>query len=99
MIRGTTWEFEYTIPFGTEQLAEAYVTLTQNDVLVIEKPLAHCNCDGNKLTAKLTQEESLKLTADSCVKIILVVKTVGGDRLETAPTFERVVETSKGCVI
>lgn len=79
MIRGTTPTLEFAIPFETGQLAEAFVTLSQNGLVVIDKPLAQCNCNGNKLTVKLTQEETLKLKCDCITEIQIRARTFSGD--------------------
>ena len=79
MIRGTTPTLEFSIPFETAQLAEAYVTLSQNGAVVIDKPLSQCDCNGNKLTVKLTQEETLKLQCDCITEIQIRARTIAGD--------------------
>lgn len=99
MIRGTTPTLEFVIPLDTGQLAEAFVTVSQNDELVFEKPLMQCQCDGNKLSVQLTQEESLKLTSGICVVFALVAKTLNGERVESNKFIERVYETTKDGVI
>lgn len=79
MIRGTTPTLEFTIPFDTGQLAEAYVTLAQREEVVIDKSLDECTCNGNKLTVKLTQEETLKLRDESLTEIQIRARTLSGD--------------------
>lgn len=79
MIRGTTPTLEFAIPFETDLLAEAYVTLSQNGAVVIDKPLSQCNCDGNKLTVKLSQDETLKLQCDCITEIQIRARTIAGD--------------------
>lgn len=81
MIRGTTPTLEFTIPFETSLLAEAWVTLSQNKKVVLDKHLSECQCSGNVLTLKLTQEETLKLDCNCLTEIQLRVRTAGGDAL------------------
>lgn len=88
----------FGIPFGTDILADGFVTIQQGGTTVVEKALSACECGDNTVSAKLTQEESLSLRTGN-VEIRLVVKTMGGDRLETKPIIERVAETSKDGVI
>ena len=64
MIRGTTPTLEFIFPFNTSHLANAHVTLCQNNVVMIDKTLEECQCGENKLSVKLTQEETLKLQCD-----------------------------------
>jgi hypothetical protein len=80
MIRGTTPTLEFVLPFETSLLAEAYVTLAQSDGVVLDKPLSECTLDGNKMTVKLTQEDTLKLKPGP-VEIQIRAKTENGDAL------------------
>ncbi len=81
MIRGTTPTLEFTIPFDTSFLEEAYVTLSQNNVVVLDKALSDCKCDERKLSVKLTQEETLKLDCKCKTEIQVRVRTKEGDAL------------------
>lgn len=78
MIRGTTPTLEFVLPFETSLLAEAYVTLSQSDGVVLDKPLSECTLDGNKMTVKLTQEDTLKLKT-GLVEVQIRAKTIDGD--------------------
>lgn len=80
MIRGTTPMLVFTLPFDTGLLAEAYVTFAQKDEVVLEKSLSDCVTDGNKMTVKLTQADTLKLKA-GFVDIQIRAKTTSGDAL------------------
>lgn len=81
MIRGTTPTLEFVIPFETKFLATAYITLAQNDKVVLEKELTECNCGERVLSVRLKQEETLKLQCDCKTEIQLRAKTVEGDGL------------------
>lgn len=81
MIRGTTPTLEFTIPFDTSELAEAFVTLSQNDTIVLDKALNDCKCDARKLSVRLSQEETLKLSCDCTTDIQVRVRTKAGDAL------------------
>lgn len=81
MIRGTTPKLEFTIPFDTGQLAKAYITISQKGSIVIDKPLSEIICDGNVMSLHLTQEETLKLKADSIAEIQIRVRTNSGEAL------------------
>lgn len=78
MIRGTTPVLEFTLPFDTDIIAEAWVSLAQNDVVVIDKQLKDCRCGNNVLTVELTQEETLKLDCSCKTEIQIRVRTVDG---------------------
>lgn len=81
MIRGTTPTLEFTLPFDTLLLAEAWVTLSQNGSEVVNKTLEDCSCEGRKLTVRLTQEDTLKLRSDINTEIQIRARTHEGDAL------------------
>lgn len=89
MIRGTTPTLEFTVPFDTKILAEAYVTLAQKKKVVLDKKLSDCQCSANTLTVRLSQEETLKLSCDCLVEIQIRARTVDGDAIAS----EIMVET------
>lgn len=99
IVRGTTPTLSFGLPFSTDLLATGFVTVKQREEVVIEKELSACDCSGNVLTARLTQEDTLALELGSFVNIRLVVKTTGGDRLETKDITARVSDTHKDEVI
>lgn len=69
MIRGTTPTLEFSLPFDTAELAEAYVTFAQRGRIRLDIPLAQCEEDGSILRVRLTQEQTLALTAQADVEI------------------------------
>jgi len=81
MIRGTTPTLEFVIPFDTGQLSEAFVTLSQNEEIIIDKALKDCQCNENKLSVRLTQEETLKLQCDCMTEIQIRAKTLEGEAI------------------
>lgn len=85
IIRGTTPTLEFTIPFDTGIIDEAFVTLAQNEVIIIDKPLAECECSESKLSVRLTQEETLLLDCDCKTEIQIRVKTKEGDAMASFP--------------
>ncbi len=99
IIRGTTPRLGFGIPFEADSLATGFMVVKQNDVTVIEKELSSCECNGRTVSAKLTQEESLRLSKEWNAVINLVVRTISGDRFESFPIYESVIDTSKDGVI
>lgn len=81
MIRGTTPTLEFIIPFDTGQLAEAFVSLSQNETVIIDKALTECQCNGDKLIVRLTQEETLKLECDIVTEIQIRARTLEGEAI------------------
>lgn len=75
MIRGTTPKLEFALPFDVDQIAESYITFVQNNSIVLDKALSDCQAEGNTLTVKLTQEETLKLSSGKAIEIQIRVRT------------------------
>lgn len=81
MIRGTTPTLEFTLPFDTGELDEAYVSFAQRNEVVLEKTLSECECIGNKMIVRLSQEDTLKLRSDQGTEIQIRARTKGGEAL------------------
>ena len=81
MIRGTTPDLEFELPIDTSLLKEAYVTFSQGGMVRIDKALADCRASGNKLTLRLTQEETLKLKSGTVTEIQIRIRTVNGEAI------------------
>ena len=81
MIRGTTPTLEFTLPFGTDILAEAFITLSQNGEVVIDKRLSECKCEKETLSVRLAQEETLKLDGQCKTEIQIRARTLEGEAL------------------
>lgn len=99
IVRGTTPTLSFGLPFSTDRLATAFVTVQQRDKVLVEKELAECNCSGSMIATQLTQEDTLALEDGVLAKIRLVLKTTGGDRFETKDIVVRVSDTHKDEVI
>lgn len=84
MYRGTTPTLKFTLPFDTSELAAAWVTLAQSGKVVIDKPMTDCVLDGYTLSVTLTQQETIKLTAENRTDIQLCVRTTDGAALASA---------------
>jgi len=61
MIRGTTPQLKFDLPFSVEELDVFYVTFQQNKQTVIEKRKGQCTCEGNTIALHLTQIDTLAL--------------------------------------
>ena len=75
MIRGTTPTLTFNLPFSASLIKSAFITLKSYGV-EIEKSLENCKTSGQSITATLSQEETLSLTADKRVKVQLRVLTI-----------------------
>lgn len=83
MIRGTTPTLEFALPFEVDLIAEAYVTISQNQSVVIDKSLSEFTCAGKTLTVKLSQEDTLKLQQSEfkTAEVQIRVRMKSGDAL------------------
>lgn len=99
MIRGTTPTLEFLIPFDTGQLAEAFVTLSQNGAVVLDKALSDCQCGGQTLSVRLTQEDTLKLQDETITEIQIRARTLEGEAIASNIMRERTDRILKDGVI
>lgn len=81
MTRGTTPTLEFRLPFHSSVIQAAYVTFDQNGETVLEKDLAACACEEDRLILKLTQEDTLAFAEDQVVEIQIRVRTVDGNAI------------------
>ena len=56
------------LPFDTSVVSKARLIYSQNDVQILVKELSDCQCEGNTLSVKLTQEETAKF---DCKKMFI----------------------------
>lgn len=83
--RGSTPIISYTLPFPAERLEEAYITIVQDEGMVIEKKLEEMTIDGNQISVKLTQKETLNLKSDSGGAVQFRYRDINGDSFPTEP--------------
>lgn len=83
--RGSTQSITYTLPFPAERLEEAYITIVQDESMVIEKQLEDMTIDGNQISVKLTQKETLNLKSDSGGAVQFRYRDINGDADRTEP--------------
>ena len=74
MIRGTTPIHTFELPFRASELSSAYITYSQSGKVKFEKQLSDCECEGNKLSVRLTQAETLSLRPYYNTDIQIAVK-------------------------
>ncbi len=99
MIRGTTPTLEFLLPFDTKDVAEAFVTFAQNDAVVLDKRMTECECSRNKLTVRLSQEETLRLQCGCVTSIQIRVRTLNGEALASDIIHEQTDRVLKDGVI
>lgn len=69
--RGTTPSVSAELPFDTSELEEAYLSFAQNGRTVFEKDISDMELSGETLTVRLSQADSLKLSAAYTTQIQL----------------------------
>lgn len=94
MHRGTTPTLTFTLPFSTENVDNAYITFDQYGTVKIDKALPELECDGNKITVRLTQAETLSLRHDCAVEMQISIR-VGSNVMRSqiiSTTVERILK-------
>lgn len=94
IIRGTTPTLQFVLPFDVGTLADAYVTISQNGTVLVDKPLTDCKCDNKTLTVTLTQEDTLRLDCNCVSEIQIRAKTAGGEVIAS-----NIIRTSTGRIL
>ena len=94
MIRGTTSTLQFAFPFKLTNVAELWVTLKQDNNIVLDKALADCELDGAILTLRLTQQDTLKLNAFMPVAMQIRMRTNDGNAVAS-----NIITTSVGQIL
>lgn len=81
MRRGTTPTHTFTLPFDVDMLKEIRVIYAQGGETIFVRTAAECELNGNTVTIKLTQEETLAFECHKPVRIQVRALTMGGDAL------------------
>lgn len=79
--RGTTPTHTFDIPMECSFVKEVAVIYAQNDTEIFRKTTQECKMEGAQISVTLTQEETLRFSADYSVQIQLRIITVGNDSL------------------
>lgn len=82
MIRWTTPTLTYELPFATEFVEKAFITIKSRNVK-IEKSLEECEIGEKTISITLTQEETSKFAVGETPTVMLNVVTANGKRLAT----------------
>ena len=84
MIRGTTPELTFNLPFYTNTIKSLYITLADRDGnILLEKTIADCGLSEKAVKVKLTQEETLSFKGRQSVSVQLRVLTDTDEALAT----------------
>lgn len=80
MIRGTTPENTFKLPFTLDEVSSLYITYSQEGKVVLEKEISDITIDGNTLNVKLTQEDTLSFSKGA-LNIQIRFKTLQGNAM------------------
>lgn len=75
---GTTPDQSFTLPIDTSLVKKARVVYAQRDVVIVVREGDDLQMEGNEISFRLTQEETLRFKSDSQVDIQLRVLTHDG---------------------
>ena len=93
MIIGGTPLHEFELDLAEmPSVVDVLISYTQNGRVILRKKLKDCTLEGNKLSVRLTQEDTLKFTEDHKVRIQIKLKT---DEGEILPSEVMVTPTSR----
>lgn len=81
MVQGTTPIHKFTLPFDTVNVEKVRITYAQIERVIFAKELPDCECEGNTITVRLTQEDTLSLNARRDVQIQVRILTKDGESL------------------
>ena len=83
MMCGTTPKLIFTLPFDVGVISKIKVICKQGDVFICKKNTEDCTLDGNVVTTKLTQEETLAINYKKPVDVQLRILDVNGEPLNS----------------
>lgn len=81
MIRGTTPTHIFTLPFDGELITKLNIAYAQGGRIVLEKELADCHIEGNKISVTLTEDETLLFDSNKAMAEIQLRVGCGEERL------------------
>lgn len=79
--RGTTPLLVFRLPFNIDEFSEVWVTLGQNNEVVVNKTLNQCEYSENILSIHLTQEDTLQLDSRNNTSVQIRARTHEGESL------------------
>jgi hypothetical protein len=79
MIRGSTPTHIFNLPIDTSLLSKIRIIYAQDDKVLFKKEKDACQCEGCKVSVKLTQEETFLFDCTKAVQIQIRAATVAGD--------------------
>ena len=100
VIRGTTPEHEFDLPYPRELVQSLRVTYGQKGKVVFTKRWGDCQITEDKIIVSLTQEETFLFSARNLLEIEIRLKLTNGKVVRTEePIVLRVIDTMDDEVI
>ena len=96
---GTTPIICFYLPFDWDLVAELWFTVHQRGVELFTKTKDELEVEGSKVIVRLTQEETLRLTAGQKVDAQVRIRTTGDDSLASQIVSIEVDRILRGGVI
>lgn len=96
MRRGTTPTVTYTLPFDAGTIASAEITFSNPGGAYISKSFDEITKAGDKISVRLTQEETLRFRANSTVKIQCAIRLSSGAGIRSKIHEEPVTDALLG---
>lgn len=81
MMKGTTPTHVFTLPVNVDVIKTIRIIYAQGGVERVTKSTEDCTMEGNRVTVKLTQEDTFAFMEDECVEVQVRVLTTSGDAL------------------
>ena len=99
MVRGTTPELIFTLPFEVSSIQKLWITFSQknSEIFTLEKEV--CTLDGTEVRVSLTQEQTLQFSSNCILEIQMRVLTLDNVALASNIIRTSVQKILKGGVI
>ena len=81
MIRGTTPTHTFALPFDSSVISALRIIYAQGGEVIVTKTLEDVTVDGNDVSVKLTQEDTLSFDSEKAVEIQIRILTPSNDAI------------------
>lgn len=100
VIRGTTPEHEFELPYPVELVEDIRVVYGQNGKALFTKGLGECEISDGKITVSLIQEETFLFVPNKLLNIEVRIKLTNGKVVRTEePITLKVIDSMSDEVI
>ena len=99
MVQGTTPTHSFTLPFPTESIKAVRIIYAQNDKPIIVKNTDDCTLQDNTVSVRLSQTETLSISADNIYFVQVRVVDRAGNSFVSKPIGRTVIKCYDGEVL